>query len=157
MAIAIPNPVHYKGLTLRPALPMDETLAAASVAMDPWHEWARELPFYWVKQRENCLSLLLEDRDGPVLFLQLITLNPEEMELMIQFAPINTRTMRARAMTALCTGWEGLAKNLSACGVKAVYFASKNPEMIRFLQERIGLVPDGERYKIDVQPVEAIA
>jgi len=146
----------YKGMTMRLALPNDNAVAQAWCEADEWHEWESKQPFYWVQQKCNVMSLVFEDDRGPVLFPKIFILNPEEIEITIQFAPQLDMEIRRRTMKALKIGWDGLRKNLSAKGVKTVYFLSKNPQLIKFCRWVLGFRIDGEKFRYDIVPVEAM-
>lgn len=147
---------EFDGYTLRPATEEDLPLARAWNAGDPDHVWEAGQERYWIEQRAGVESYLLEDALGPVFFFKILTIaetlmggvssnavncgartNAKAVEVSIQFAP-DGGAGQLRTMTALSRGFAWLEKRLSAVGVKAVYFNSKNLLMIRFALIKLG-------------------
>jgi hypothetical protein len=146
------SPPTYKfdGYTFRPAVWADLTLARAWNAADPDHSWELEYPYFWIEQTERVASYVLEDAVGVVFFLKALRHPGRAAEITLQFDRDWDMVSARRVVKGLCTGFEWLKKALPMNGFRAVYFLSKNQQLIAFAVKVLGFVADGERYTYDL-------
>jgi hypothetical protein len=137
---------RFDGFLFRPAVPEDLPLARAWNREDADHDWEEQQPLYWIEQNERVNSYVLEDRMGIVFFVKSIRQHIDQIEISLQFDRSRMTVSRHRAMRGMMTGMEWLKKALPLNGFRAVYFLSKNPELIAFAENALGFVRDGQRY-----------
>jgi hypothetical protein len=153
---------QFDGYTLRPAVgDVDRALAAAWMAADRWHA-GLFAPEFWLEQSALVNSFVLEDAQGPIFFFRTCLAcrsgggdGPgfggfsiyKGVEVFIQFAPMSRGTFILRTATALERGFAWLKKRLGGLGYDAVYFTSRNPQLIEFAERRLEFIgtaqPDG--------------
>ena len=146
----------FQGYTLRPAIGKDRKEAAEWTKADPDHRDTTPADF-WIEQGMGIESYVLDDRFGSVFFLKLVRQIHHEIEIHIQFPPKpETATaaaeQRERVVNGLILGFEWLERVLILREVRAVFFTSKRPTLIRFAKKRLGFQTDGKLFRKVILP-----
>ncbi len=140
-------PVYkFEDYTFRPTLPLDRALARRWNGMDPDHIWEMQYPDYWIEQNPQVNNYVLKDANGILFFVRSIRHMGDEIEITLQFDRNHHAVSKKRAMNGMEVGLAWLKKALPMNGFKAVYFVSKNQDLIRFAEKRLGFVKEGIRY-----------
>lgn len=145
---------EFDGFTLRDPTVAERQLAWVWSKDDPEHVWEAEQPDYWQDRKPGSEIWMLEDQRGPVFFAKLIALESRGIEVTLQFAPNlgGIDGMAFRTMDALYYGMRWLEKRLRAVGVNAVYFNTKNLQLMRFALLRLGF----DEIENDYEPSKAL-
>jgi hypothetical protein len=145
----------FRDYTLRKAgaIMTDRLLAKQWTEADPEHSGMN--PEFWIEQDFDCDSYLLLDDEGALFFWKGIVrldklTDVRVVEMHIQFPPAPTdpeeaRSQRLRIMQGLTEGLAWLKIALLQVNVKAVYFDSENPVLIRFCEKHLGFIRSGSR------------
>ena len=137
---------QFEGYLFRPAVWGDLALAQSWNHIDPEHTWEGGLPLYWIEQTAEVNSYVLEDRTGVVFFVKSIRSAGDEIQINLQFDRSHATVSKMRTMQGMVAGMRWLQKALPLNGFRAVYFVSKNPELMAFAEKGLGFARDGERY-----------
>jgi hypothetical protein len=149
-------PVYkFDGYTFRPATPDDQHLARLWNSMDPDHKWELQYPEYWIEQNSQVNSYVLEDAIGILFFVKSIQHMGREIEISLQFDRECGMVSKTRVMSGMEVGFAWLKKALPMNGFKALYFVSKNKDLILFTEKRLGFVKDGIREIYTLQDTES--
>lgn len=139
-------PVYkFEGYTFRPATEDDQPLSRLWNMLDPEHKWEMQYPDYWIEQNDQVNSYVLEDAMGILFFVKSIRHLGQEVEITLQFDRRCGNVSKDRVREGLLAGFAWLKKALPMNGFKALYFVSKNPDLIQFTEKRLGFVKDGMR------------
>lgn len=139
-------PVYkFDGYTFRPTTSDDQPMARIWNSMDPDHTWEMQYPDYWVEQNGQVNSYVLEDAIGVLFFVRSILHMGNEIEITLQFDRHCGSVSKARVMKGMEVGFAWLKEALPMNGFKALYFVSKNNDLILFTEKRLGFVKDGIR------------
>lgn len=139
-------PVYeFGGYTFRPAIEGDKSLAQLWNRMDPDHKWEMQYPDYWIEQNSQVNSYVLEDAIGILFFVKSIRHMGNEIEITLQFDRECGIVSKPRVMRGMEAGFEWLKEALSMNGFKALYFVSKNEDLMVFTEKRLGFVKEGMR------------
>lgn len=134
---------EFSGYKLRPAGPEDLKLAEQWVAWDKFHAGIIE-PSFWIFQGPKTDSYLLFDGGGPVFFLKLHGIDPNEkgvprrVALHIQFMPCATDEDSERTMEGLLQGTRWMEGLMLANGTEMIFFDSISTSLINFAVRRLG-------------------
>lgn len=156
--LSTPQTWSFDGYTLRTANANDLELAREWTEADKAH--AGLDPVFWLEQGPSRQGYLLMDAEGPVFFFKGM-LKPEgEMEIFIQFPPVDPDMafdvryrQRARLGNALVSGTRWLEERVMGV-VKELAFESASESLMRFCEVRLGFEEqDGKlRKKIERLP-----
>lgn len=113
--------------------------------MDPDHTWELQYPDYWIDQNSQVNSYVLEDSIGILFFVRSTRHMGNEIEITLQFDRQCGMVSKTRVMKGMEVGFEWMKKALPMNGFKAMYFVSKNQDLILFTERRLGFVKDGMR------------
>jgi hypothetical protein len=139
-------PVYkFDGYTFRPATPDDNPLATSWNGMDPDHGWELQYPHFWIEQNDWVNSYVLEDAIGILFFVKSIRHMSHEIEITLQFDRTCGMVSKARVVRGLAAGFAWLREALPMNGFEALYFTSKNEQLVLFAQKRLGFFEDGSR------------
>jgi hypothetical protein len=126
----------FEGLRLRPAIDGDYPLAQSWADVDPYHRGSNAA--FWVDQNPGIESYLLSDRWGPLFFFRLDRIAKDAATVHIQFAPGNGADHKIRIIRGMTCGLRWIERVLLSAGINALYFDSKNPQLIAFCTRRLG-------------------
>lgn len=160
----VPASFGFNGFTLKTALPEPRylRLAAEWTAADADHRETTKAEF-WFEQGMNTESYILEDRYGVVFFFKMTRVKPGEIELHIQFPPVEATAerqadRRIRVITGLTKGLEWIERVLEMREAKTIFFDSRNPGLVHFCEKRLGFtsvkLPRPGRPGPSAQPAE---
>lgn len=139
-------PVYqFDSYKFRPATADDKPLARLWNTMDPDHTWELQYHDYWIEQNNQVNSYVLEDSTGILFFVRSIRHMGNEIEITLQFDRKCGMVSKARVMKGMEVGFAWLKKALPMNGFKALYFVSKNEDLILFTEKRLGFVKEGMR------------
>lgn len=151
-------PVYqFDGYKFRPATSDDQPLARLWNRMDPEHTWELQYPDYWIDQNNQVNSYVLEDEIGILFFVKSIRHMGNEIEITLQFDRECGMVSKTRVMRGMEVGFAWLKKALPMNGFTALYFVSKNEDLILFTEKRLGFVKEGMREIYRLQETECEA
>lgn len=145
-------PVYqFDGYTFRPATLADRPLARSWNMMDPEHKWEMQYPDYWIEQNSQVNCYVLEDGIGILFFVRSIRHLGNEIEITLQFDRECGMVSKGRVMKGMEVGFAWLKKALPMNGFTALYYVSKNEDLVLFTEKRLGFVKEGMReiYRLD--------
>jgi len=149
-------PVYeFDGYTFRPATPADQPLARRWNSVDPDHAWEMQCPEHWIEQNIQTNCYVLEDALGILFFVRSTQELGREIEISLQFDRERRMVSKQRAMGGMEAGFAWLKKALPMNGFKAIYFVSRNEELILFTEKKLGFVKDGMREIYRLEGTEA--
>jgi hypothetical protein len=139
-------PVYqFDGYTFRPATLEDKPLARQWNMMDSDHKWELQYPDYWIEQNNQVNNYVLEDAISILFFVRSVRHLGNEIEVTLQFDRECGMVSKARVMKGMEVGFAWLKEALPMNGFTALYFVSKNQDLILFTEKRLGFVKDGMR------------
>jgi len=106
--------------------------------------------FFWLEQNMGIESYAMTDKHGVIFFFKLMRAPMGEVEVHIQFSPMpenptEKAEQRDRVMNALIQGFDWMKTVLALKGIKALFFVSRSPHLIRFSKRHLGFKDEGNR------------
>ena len=114
--------------------PTDRDLLSSWIELEPEHRGF--LPEFWYER--NRVSLVIEDRNGPVMFVKLSP-EPPSMRLHIQFSPDPSRVAKA-----MLKHFAEVKKFITNIGAEYIVFDTKNPKLAEFCSKAFGFIRVGD-------------
>jgi hypothetical protein len=105
---------------------------------------------YWITQSVIENSYVLLDACGIVLFAKFIRMRNRELEINIQFDTRRREVSEMRVAKGMLKAFAWLKKAMPMTDIDSVYFKSKNTQLVKFAEQGLGFVQDGNVWRYSV-------